>query len=252
MIRASLDEEKIMRAVASTYWRVRVLSLTTSTQDELKTELVSNGDCVVSEFQSEGRGRLDRTFDAEPHVALLFSFYIRPERKDAWGWIPLLSGVSVAQTLNEVTSTRDYQTKWPNDVISTSGKIAGILCEKYKDGIIVGIGINVSTQVNELPVDTASSIFITSGLEIDRNNLLAAILRRFHDNYESWLLGAEFKAPYRALSATIGNEVKALLPNGDEIFGKAKGVGSDGELLLESGDVITVGDIVHLSINSGQ
>ena len=219
MIRASLDEEKIMRAVASTYWRVRVLSLTTSTQDELKTELVSNGDCVVSEFQSEGRGRLDRTFDAEPHGALLFSFYIRPERKDAWGWIPLLSGVSVAQTLNEVTSTRDYQTKWPNDVISSSGKIAGILCEKYKDGIIVGIGINVSTQVNELPVDTASSIFITSGLEIDRNNLLA---------------------------------VKALLPNGDEIFGKAKGVGSDGELLLESGDVITVGDIVHLSINSGQ
>ena len=60
------------------------------------------------------------------------------------------------------------------------------------------------------------------------------------------------RAPYRALSATIGNEVKALLPNGDEIFGKAKGVGSDGELLLESGDVITVGDIVHLSINSGQ
>ncbi|MEI8148981.1 MAG: biotin--[acetyl-CoA-carboxylase] ligase [Actinomycetes bacterium] len=252
MIRASLDEEKITRALGSNYWRVRVLSETSSTQDELKTELVSNGDCVVTEFQSAGRGRLDRSFESDPHVALLFSFYIKPERKDSWGWIPLLSGLSVAQTINEVTSTRDYQTKWPNDLISASGKIAGILCERHKDGIIVGIGINVSTQVDELPVDTASSIFITSGLEIDRNNLLAAILRRFQDNFENWLLGSEFKAPYRALSATIGHDVKALLPSGDEIFGKAKGIGEDGELLLESGDVITVGDIVHLSINSGQ
>jgi len=166
VIRASLDEEKITRALGSNYWRVRVLSETSSTQDELKTELVSNGDCVVTEFQSAGRGRLDRSFESDPQVALLFSFYIKPERKDSWGWIPLLSGLSVAQTINEVTSTRDYQTKWPNDLISASGKIAGILCERHKDGIIVGIGINVSTQVDELPVNSASSIFITSGLLI--------------------------------------------------------------------------------------
>ena len=113
MIRAFLDEEAISTHLASNYWRVRVLSEVTSTQEILKTELVSNGDCVVAEFQSAGRGRLDRKFDSAPHVALLFSFYIEPKRVDAWGWIPLIAGTAVARTLNKQSQTNSFLTKWP-------------------------------------------------------------------------------------------------------------------------------------------
>ena len=246
MIRASLDEGAISARLPSNYWRVRVLPEVGSTQDLLKNELVSNGDCVVAEFQSAGRGRLDRKFDSAPSVALLFSFYIKPGRKSQWGWIPLLAGMSVAQTLNEETSSQIFETKWPNDVLGESGKVAGILCEKFGEGIIVGIGINVSTQVAELPVETASSIFIETGVELNRNDLLASLLQNFEALYERWESGDDLIAKYRALSATIGEQVRVLLPNSASVDGVAIGVNAEGELVLESGDLINVGDVVHL------
>ena len=246
MIRAFLDEEAISTHLVSNYWRVRVLPEVTSTQEILKTELVSNGDCVVAEFQSAGRGRLDRKFESAPHVALLFSFYIEPKREEAWGWIPLIAGTAVARTLNAQSQTRNFQTKWPNDVLAASGKVSGVLCERYKDGIIVGIGVNVSTQVDELPVESASSIFIESGIELDRNQLLAALLSEFQELFERWDRGEDLTASYRALSQTIGLEVRVIAPDSSERSGVAIGVDSEGRLKLESGELISVGDVVHL------
>ena len=246
VIRASLDEGAISAQLPSNYWRVRVLSEVGSTQDLLKNELVSNGDCVVAEFQSAGRGRLDRKFESAPGVALLFSFYIKPGRKSQWGWIPLIAGMNVARTLNEATGSQNFETKWPNDVLGTSGKVAGILCERFGEGIIVGIGINVSTQVHELPVESASSIFIETGLEVDRNVLLASLLSNFQDLFERWESGEDLIAKYRALSATIGQQVQVFLPSSVTIEGLAIGVDLEGQLVLESGDCINVGDVVHL------
>ena len=246
MIRAHLDQSKISSVMPSNYWRVRVLPEVSSTQDELKNELVSNGDCVVAEFQSAGRGRLDRTFESEPNVALLFSFFIEPTRAAEWGWIPLIAGIVVAQTLNEVTKTQDFFTKWPNDVLSESGKVCGILCERFGTGVIVGIGINVTTKPDELPVETASSIFITTGLEIDRNELLPKILDTFQELFLSWDSGVDLMPHYRALSQTIGREVSVLLPDARTIRGRAVGITTEGELLLENGNIINVGDLHHL------
>ena len=246
VIRASLDEGAISAQLSSNYWRVREVDEVGSTQDELKNELVSNGDCVVAEFQSAGRGRLDRKFDSAPSVALLFSFFIKPGRKSQWGWIPLIAGMSVAQTLNEATDSRIFETKWPNDVLGATGKVAGILCERFGEGIIVGIGINVSTQVDELPVETASSVFIETGIELNRNEVLASLLANFAVIFERWESGDDLIAKYRALSATIGEQVRVFLPNSASIEGVAIGVNAEGELILESGDLINVGDVVHL------
>ena len=237
--------------MSSDYWRVRVLAETSSTQDELKHELVSNGECVVAEYQSSGRGRLDRTFESDASVALLISFYIEPRidavrNLESQGWIPLIAGISVAHTLNELTNSTDYFTKWPNDVISESGKVSGVLCEKYGAGIIVGIGINVSTLPDELPVPTASSIYITHGIELDRNLLLSHLLKNFYTLFTNWSTGTDLTPRYRALSSTVGREVRAVLPGGGVLEGRAIGIGANGELLLESGDVVSVGDIVHL------
>ncbi len=217
-----------------------------STQDELKKGLVSSGQCVVTEFQSAGRGRLDRKFDSVANVALLFSFYIEPKRLTEWGWIPLLAGSAVARSLNEKTQSSGFSTKWPNDIVSESGKIAGILCERHALGIIVGIGINVSTTVDELPVATASSIFIESGVELNRNELLPHLLLTFEKLFDKWESGVDLTPTYRSLSQTIGREVSATLPDARVIRGLAISVDREGQLMLESGDRISVGDILHL------
>jgi BirA family biotin operon repressor/biotin-[acetyl-CoA-carboxylase] ligase len=246
LIRANLDDSLVAAALPTDYWRVRVLNAVPSTQDELKNELVSNGDCVVAEFQSAGRGRLDRKFESVANVGLLFSFYIEPRRSSEWGWIPLLTGIAVARALNEMTDSSAFKTKWPNDVICESGKVAGILCERYGAGIIVGIGVNVSTMPEELPVETASSIFIESGIEIDRNQLLPQILLTFQELFAQWETGQNLIPTYRALSKTIGTEVRVILPDARAIVGVAITVDSEGRLQLESGDLIGAGDVVHL------
>ena len=99
---------------------------------------------------------------------------------------------------------------------------------------------------DELPVTTASSIFIETGLELDRNTLLAAILNNFAKLFMQWDSEADLKPRYRALSQTIGLEVSVLLPDGGSIEGLAIGVDDEGRLILESGDLISVGDIIHL------
>ena len=246
MIRALLNESKISDALRTNYWRVRVLDEVGSTQDELKNELVSNGDCVVAEYQSAGRGRLDRKFESAPHVALLFSFYIEAQRKGELGWVPLIAGTSVAQSLNTLTQTHNFATKWPNDVIADSGKTAGVLCERYGEGIIVGIGINVSTLPEELPVPTATSVFIETGMELDRNIVLAEVLTQFADLFARWESHEDLTPRYRALSSTIGKDVQITLPDFHLISGRAKGVDSEGQLFLENGYLVNVGDVLHL------
>ena len=251
VIRAPLDENVISNALQSNYWRVRLLPEVSSTQDILKDKLVSNGDCVVTEYQSAGRGRLDRSFVSPSHAALLFSFFITPKRpEDMWGAVPLLAGMTVAQTLNEISSSENFSTKWPNDVIATTGKVAGILCERYSTGIIVGIGINVSTLQEELPVPTATSLYLSTGVEFDRNVLLAALLNNFAEIFGEWDTGADFRESYRQTSETLGRRVEVQLPHaaGDQAAasGVATDVDSDGALILDGGRRITVGDIIHL------
>lgn len=246
MIRAPLDNSAISTALSPDYWRVRVLEATASTQDELKTELVSNGDCVVTEYQSAGRGRLDRKFDSLPSVALLFSFFIEPRRSTQWGWIPLIAGVAVARSINRATNSSDYKTKWPNDVICESGKISGILCERYGTGIIVGIGVNVSALQEELPVSTASSIFLQSGIELDRNQLLPSLLGDFFQLFSRWESGDDLVPTYRSLSETLGSEVRVILPDSSTLTGVAIAVDEEGRLKLENGDLIGAGDVLHL------
>jgi len=251
VIRAPLDENQISSNLQSNYWRVRLIPEVSSTQDILKDELVSNGDCVVTEYQSAGRGRLDRTFESPAHLALLFSFFITPNTPDdRWGAVPLLAGMTVAHTLNDLSNSKNFSTKWPNDVITSSGKVAGILCERYSTGIIVGIGINVSTLTDELPVETATSIYLSTGLELDRNILLAALLKGIKEVFTQWEEGVDFRIGYRESSQTLGRSVEVQLPHSspDKAItrGVATDIDSDGALVLDDSRRITVGDIIHL------
>ena len=247
MLSAALDNS-LINATVGQYWRVSVVELTGSTQSDLVTlaraGTAEAGDVIVANYQSSGRGRLTRSFDAPAGSALLFSLYIKPQRSvEDWGYIPLIAGASVARVL----SAFEAKLKWPNDVLIKDKKVAGLIAEVSENGIVIGIGINVAMNVQQLPVATATSLLIEGARTVTRNQLLVEILNAFEESFFDWDNGSDaICGEYLELSATIGREVRVEYPDGEYESGLAVSISSRGELVLASGVHVQAGDIVHL------
>ena len=248
MPRAPLDPSQIA-ATLSHYWRVSVVDLTTSTQEDLAEKINSgdahSGDVIVANFQSAGRGLLDRTFSAPASTALLFSLYLTPQKsRTEWGFLPLLAGISIAETLNKVNA--GISIKWPNDLLINEKKVGGIISTVHGEGVIIGIGINVSMSAQELPLESATSLGLAGVSNLDRNLLLSMILNSLESDFSHWDLGESFLDRYLDLSATILSNVRIELPGGREILATAISIDEQGRLNLDDGQVVSVGDVIHL------
>src|SRR5699024_478375 len=112
-----------------------------------------------------------------------------------YGWLPLVTGLGVADALAEVGGVRPAL-KWPNDVLVGGRKIAGILVEMSTvpaggdfgvrmPAVVVGVGLNVGLTREELPVPHATSLQIERGLT-DRNTLTTALLRSLAVRFDQW------------------------------------------------------------------
>jgi BirA family biotin operon repressor/biotin-[acetyl-CoA-carboxylase] ligase len=228
-----------------------VVEVTGSTQDDLY-QLASSGTAVpktilASEFQSSGRGRLDRTFEAAPHSALTFSIYIEPKvDKEEWSFLTLLAGVSIHEALLTLDPQIKVGVKWPNDLLIGEKKFAGMIAQASANGVVIGIGINVGMSPDELPVENATSLAIEDFAILDRNVILASIINHFEINLEMWENDQSFLAQYRSASVTLGRDVEVTLPGGKVVKSRAIDISNAGGLMLEDGSEITVGDVVHL------
>jgi BirA family biotin operon repressor/biotin-[acetyl-CoA-carboxylase] ligase len=248
--RPPLDSSVISEKI-SQYWRVSVVEVTGSTQDDL-TQLVadkkaSNGDVIATEFQSAGRGRLDRKFDAPASSALMFSLYIQPQReKSDWSFLPLLAGLSAIFTLMKLEPESSPTLKWPNDILLGDGKVGGIIAQATGAGVVIGVGINVGMTEEELPVPHATSLALHQYSTLDRNLILSTFLTTFEELFTRWQSGEDLRHLYNERSATIGRDIRIELPDGSHKNGKSVDVTPAGELILEDGSRVTVGDIVHL------
>ncbi len=205
---------------------------------------------VATEHQTAGRGRLDRTWDTPDRTALTFSTLLRPGREGGeWPWLPLLTGVAVADALRSAGVPATL--KWPNDVLIEGRKTAGILAERLDTpegpAAVVGIGLNVHQTQAELPVPTATSVELATGSAPDRTDLLVGILDRLREQYDAWSAGggAAVRAAYLAACGTVGQEVRAVLPGGEELVGTATDVDEAGRLLVD-GRAVAAGDVVHV------
>ncbi|MCF8534980.1 MAG: biotin--[acetyl-CoA-carboxylase] ligase [Candidatus Nanopelagicaceae bacterium] len=249
MVREALNESAINATLHDSYWRVSVFESVTSTQTELSTkENLKNGDVFVAEYQSAGRGRLDRTFDAEKSSALLFSLYFEPKRsKSEWSAIPLLTGLSLVNGLTKLDEKLAAKLKWPNDLLVGEKKVAGILVEAKESGVIIGIGLNVEMSKDELPVENATSLAIEGFSEFDRNKILPALLKSIAFTFGLWESGSSLPfEQYRQASSTLGKEVEVHLPSGQILKSLAVGISEIGELQLADGNRVNVGDVIHL------
>lgn len=264
-------------------WRdVTVRAETGSTNSDLLAAArdgAPEGTVLAAEVQTAGRGRLDRRWICPPRAALSFSVLLRPDGVPAVarGWIPLLAGVAVAAGLRTQAGL-DARLKWPNDVLVGGAKIAGILAEQAGDAIVLGIGINVTTRRDELPVPHATSV-VLAGAAPDREQLLVAVLGELETWYRRWVAAvaagppvldrtvldrtvldrsvlagpggdpAGLRAEYLRLSATVGQQVRVSMPGGKLVTGRAGDVDATGRLVVgtASGPVaVSAGDVVHV------
>jgi BirA family transcriptional regulator, biotin operon repressor / biotin---[acetyl-CoA-carboxylase] ligase len=213
------------------------------------------GTVLVAEHQVTGRGRLDRVWTSPPRAGLTVSFLLRPDVPAARkGWLPLLTGVALAESVAEVTGVLP-SLKWPNDLLAGDGrKLAGILAEAGGKAVVVGTGLNVSTSAEELP-ETGTSLTRITGGTVDRATVLLAFLRAVERRYLRWTealgdpVSSGLAQDYLAWSSTVGSRVAVSLPDGSTLDGVAQAVDWDGRLVVATaaGTVeLASGDVKHV------
>jgi BirA family biotin operon repressor/biotin-[acetyl-CoA-carboxylase] ligase len=223
------------------------------------------GAIVVAEEQTEGRGRLGRSWVAPPGTGLLVSVLLRPPLRAADLWqVTSLAGVALVDAIGDVAKDRPVQPriglKWPNDLLLDGRKAAGLLAEAGTVGgrlawVALGMGVNVSHSREDFPpevADRSTSVALATGAPVDRAELLGAWGRRFEEGYRRLLAGEgpALLAAYRDRLETLGQQVRADRLAGEPLVGTAVELTDGGRLVIltASGARVEVAtaDVQHL------
>ena len=225
--------------------------------------------------QVAGRGRLSRQWSAPPRSSVAVSVLLRPVAPvERWGWLPLLAGVAVVRALTTLCGLPAVL-KWPNDVLVPEpgsgrelSKVCGILAEVVTEppgsagsAVVLGAGINVSQERDELPVPQATSLRLAGAATIDRDTVLRTYLRELSRAWAGWEAAggrpreSGLGAAYREACTTIGRRVELHLPGRAPLTGLADGVDDAGRLqvLDDAGrqHLLAAGDVVHVRPEGG-
>ena len=224
--------------------------------DSTNTEAVAwaaegapHGAVVLADYQTRGRGRHGRTWQADAGHNLLYSVILRPTFKPAeFGLITLAASLSVADAVTVLVAPSAVQVKWPNDVLIDGSKCCGILSESAigtETVVVVGIGLNVNQS--EFPPelsDRATSIRLAAGQCVDRTALLVDILRRFEKNLAQ--LNAQPSSIIQQFCDKLygrGQLSNVRLADGRVICGRIDGLAATGALRMDTGgETITILD----------
>jgi BirA family transcriptional regulator, biotin operon repressor / biotin---[acetyl-CoA-carboxylase] ligase len=212
---------------------------------------------LVADHQTAGRGRLGRTWSAEPGTALLVSVLLRPPLPvDEVPVVLMAAGLAACDGVEDAAGFRP-QLKWPNDLVVDDRKLAGLLTEATggsTPGVVLGLGINISRGAYpaELSRDATSCEEIASK-PINRAEVLIAFLAALESRYSTALAGGGRETTltaYRSDSATLGRRVRVELTSGAPLEGQASRLADDGRLVVTDDDgaehLVNVGDVKHL------
>lgn len=228
----------------------------------------------VAGFQTAGRGRSAREWIAPAGSSLFVSILLRPQPRlepDRFAWLPLLAGLALRNAVaRSAADALEVAVKWPNDVLIAQSdasefgghrKVAGVLSELLPDlsGVVVGAGLNLSQNAEQLPVETATSLAL-NGVVLERAAALEAYLSEFRTLYADFVaaggdaIASGLHAAVVQNCASLGRRVRVILPGDVERLGSAQGIDSSGRLTVlfdgESASTsVAAGDIVHLRHN---
>lgn len=221
-----LSEDNVRRAL-TTHWLGRpylyraALPSTNERLRELAADpATATGAVLLADYQSSGRGRMGRRWDAPPGTSLLFSALLRPNwPAQQAAWLTMLAGLAVAEAVESATDLA-VLLKWPNDVvIELRGqwhKTCGLLLDVAlsPDGrvesAILGVGLNVNIPAGALPeaVTPATSLLAATRRPIARRPLLVDLLQRLERHYEIALAGRSPAAAWAERLVTLGRDVQ--------------------------------------------
>lgn len=189
----SLAPERVLPLLTGRFGSVYRYSETTPSTQRMLGPGDLEGTVAVADEQTEGRGRLGRSWHAPAGTALLFSTLLIPAVEPSrLAELSLVAGDAVAEAIANTTGL-DPKIKFPNDILIGGRKVAGILAESSEGRVVLGIGVNANQNEAELPADAQTeptSLRLELGRRVDRAELLAAILARLEPAYDRWLTGS--------------------------------------------------------------
>jgi BirA family biotin operon repressor/biotin-[acetyl-CoA-carboxylase] ligase len=217
-----------------------------STNDEarrLAREGAPEGTLVITDYQSSGRGRLERDWVAPRGSSLLMSLVFRPALAPyQLQRLTMSCGLAAVDAIEGQTGRR-AGLKWPNDIVIAGAKAGGILTEIELEGAqvqfaVVGIGLNVNLDPALLPADLAmpaTSLSHEMGAEVARLPLLWTLLQRIEERYAALQAGRSPHVEWAGRLDTLGKPV-TVAGSGPALAGVAEGVDADGALLVRLAD----------------
>lgn len=251
----ALNEQEINRCM-QTKWAARkvvFLKETGSTNVEawkLAEQGYPHGTLVVTESQTQGKGRRGRSWHMPEGSAIAMSMILRPKMEaQCASMITLVQAMAAAKAIEEVSGLKT-QIKWPNDILVKEKKVCGILTEMNLvkseiSFVIIGTGINVNQE--KFPEEISE---IATSLKIEAKQKLSRVefIKRTCELFESYLEKfleckdcSRFLEEYNARLISRGKKVKVLDPQG-EFCGEALGINPRGELLVkkENGEIVNI------------
>lgn len=226
-------------------WWVEHVAETASTNTDLYDRAQHGAPAhtvIAADFQTAGRGRLDRTWEAVRGANLLVSLLFRDTARPRHNFTQIV-GLSAVLACQQMSGIKP-ELKWPNDLLVNGRKLSGILAAGNPEFVVVGIGINV----NWAPAGAASLSEMSPDTRLHPADLLRLMLSSI-DEFER-LSVEELHDLYSASLTTIGATVRVEFTDGIVLTGRAVSVNRDGRLRVvdEIGvtHLIDTGNIVHL------
>ncbi len=212
----------------------------------------AEGTLVLAESQTQGRGRLGRSWSSAPGKGLWFSLILRPKINSAeLAGMTILTAVSMAQAIDNVVGIQAL-IKWPNDLVFAGRKMAGILAEVNGEAdlvnyLIIGLGLNVNQDEADFPDELrqlATSLRMVTSSGMARRPILQEFLRIFEENYYAITTsGLSNIIKYaKSHSATLGKTVQINQGYQRILTGEAVDLDYDGSLWLREAS----GEMVHV------
>lgn len=198
----------------------------------------------IADKQEKGRGRLGRTWHSPQEGNLYMSLAFRPRLTPRLlQKLTLWTGLAICDAIDAFCKVK-LQLKWPNDLILNGRKLGGILMEARIDAdmtrdVVLGIGLNVNSEPEAWTDDlkpVAISMRQATGSPVNINQfgafLITSILSAF-ERYSREDVSDSIRDRWPRRDYLAGKEVSAT-PGNREITGIAKGIDTDGALIIET------------------
>jgi BirA family biotin operon repressor/biotin-[acetyl-CoA-carboxylase] ligase len=254
-----LRQDLVVKRLGGKFHYFHEIDSTNTLARELAEGGAPEGEIVIAEAQTHGRGRLGRRWQSPPFANLYFSIILRPRLAPALApQITLMAAVAVAETTGAFVP-QGATIKWPNDILVGGRKLAGILTEascdfERLDYVILGIGVNLNYRLSAMPAEIrarATSVAELAGNSVSRESFLKRLIHALDRCYgELEESGFAPLAPrWEAHFGLRGKRVRVELLD-QNVTGRAIGIDRDGALLIEDEQGarlrVLAGDVIPL------